>query len=75
MNSHGEQLCFLKERSTEVAVLNMTENIKRNIENRLLTMEILIDLRKACDLVNHDRPLDKLHFYGFRGVPLELRAT
>lgn len=63
---------FLKGNSTKLVVLNMTEKIKRNIEDKTLTMGSFVDLSEAFELINHCMSLNKLCLYGIKGVPLQL---
>lgn len=63
---------FRKGRSCEQALLKAKHEIIDNFEQRLYTIGLFIDLRKAFDSVNNDVLLDKLHDYGIRGVALKL---
>lgn len=66
------QFGFQKNKSTESPALSICELIKNNIESKLLTMGIFIDLRKAFDTINHTLLCNKLERYGIRGVTLDL---
>ena len=63
------QFGFRKGRSTEQAILEMTDQLKTNIDHKKLTCGIFLDLSKAFDTVNHDILLDKMYKYGIRGIP------
>lgn len=67
-----EQYGFCKAKSSETALLEIKEQILDNIENRMLTLGIFLDFRKAFDCVQHDVLLKKLPLYGIRGVALSL---
>ena len=64
------QYGFLKNKSTCDALINLTELIYDGLDNRDYILNILIDLSKAFDTVNHSILIDKLFIYGIRGLPL-----
>lgn len=66
---------FQRGKSTEQALLSIKHDIILNFENRLYTLGLFVDLRKAFDSVCHDVLLTKLQKYGVQGVMLELIAS
>ena len=46
----------------------MTEKIRNALDNKNYTCDVFIDLEKTLDKVNHAIPLDKLKYYGVRGI-------
>lgn len=54
------QYGFQKKKSTEMALLNIKDKIIDNIENKLFTVGLFFDFKKAFDSVKHDILLIKL---------------
>ena len=61
------QFGFRAGHSTTHALLDLTEDIRKNIDNNLFTVGVFIDLQKAFDTVDHNILLEKLNHYGVRG--------
>ena len=54
--------------STVHAALQLTESIYNSIDSKQHCAGVFIDHKKAFDTVNHKLLVDKLSFYGVRGV-------
>ena len=64
------QFGFRKKHSTKLALADLVSDIMEKLDNGFITFGIFIDLRKAFDTINHEILLQKLHYYGIRGLPL-----
>ena len=63
-----QQFGFRKNRSTNMAINDLYCRIVDNLDNKLHTIGIFLDLSKAFDTINHNILLDKLYNYGIRGL-------
>ena len=54
--------------STTHAILNISDTILRNLDEKKHTVSIFLDLSKGFDCVNHEILSKKLYHYGIRGV-------
>ena len=66
MNQFG----FRKNYSTFLALMDLVDNISKNIDEGNYSIGIFLDLSKAFDTIDHIILLDKLCRYGIRGVTL-----
>ena len=70
LNEHNilyeHQYGFRKNHSTEMALLQLAENIYSSINNKEFALGIFLDPSKAFDTVDYTILLDKLHHYGFQ---------
>ena len=55
---------FQRQHSTNLAVTFFTDSVHRAMDNGQLTGSVLIDLRKAFDMVDHSCLLEKLKTKG-----------
>ena len=69
--SFSESFFFRKAHSTETAAISLTDTIRRNIDQGLLTGAVFIDPSKAFDTVDHALLLQKLRYYGIENLELK----
>ena len=62
------QFGFRSGHSTTHALMDLTEDIRKAIDDNMFAVGVFIDLQKAFDTVDHDILLKKLEHYGIRGV-------
>ena len=62
------QFGFRKSHSTNHALIEITEKIRKALDSRKFACGIFVDLQKAFDTVNHEILLKKLEHYGIRGT-------
>ena len=54
-----------------MAVLDLVDKISQKIDSKNYSMGIFINLSKAFDTINYKILIDKLEYYGIRGVALQ----
>ena len=62
------QFGFRSKHSTIHALINITEKVRSALDQNKVSCGIFVDLQKAFDTVNHKILLQKLNYYGFRGI-------
>ena len=62
----NSQYGFRRHHSTELAALELIDQIIRNLEARKPYISLFMDLSKAFDCLNHSILLDKLQHYGIK---------
>ena len=65
------QFGFRKNHSTTLALIEITDNILKDLEEGMHTAGIFIDFKKAFDTVDHNILFSKLEHYGIRGQALD----
>ena len=54
-----------------MAILDLVNTISQKIDSKYYSMGIFIDLSKAFDTINHKILIDKVEYYGIRGIALQ----
>ena len=67
---YKKQFGFRNAHSTSHALISITEEIRKALDNNEFSCGVFLDFQKAFDTVNHKILIDKLHHYGVRGVTL-----
>ena len=57
--------------STSHAFMNLVEEITSSIYAKKISIGVFIDIKKSFDTVNHTLLIDKLEYYGIRGIAQE----
>ena len=65
---YSSQYGFRKLHSTELAGLELTDRLLKDIDDKKLSLAVFMDLSKAFDTLNHQILLKKLNYYGITGV-------
>ena len=66
------QYGFRENHSTQLAAIELHTRIHESLNKKENPFSIFIDLSKAFDLINHEILIDKLKFYGFSGLAINL---
>lgn len=69
------QFGFRENHSTVLALIEITDKIKKHIDKNEFTIGIFLDLCKAFDSVDHSILLSKLKYYGVRGLAYSLLSS
>ena len=68
---YKKQFGFRNSHSTNHALINITEKIKKSLDNNEYSCGVFLDFQKAFDIINHEILLKKLHHYGIRRITNE----
>ena len=68
---YDSQYGFLRNHSTELAAMELTDNVLKDIDYKHITLAIFMDLNKAFDTLDHGILIRKLAHYGINGIALE----
>ena len=64
------QFGFQKNMSTSLAIIEITERIRKSMEEKKVGCGLFVDLSKAFDTINHKILITKMEHYGIRGVAI-----
>ena len=67
----SKQFGFRSKHSTTHALIDLTENIRKALDDKEFACGVFLDFQKAFDTVNHEILLKKLEHYGVRGHALK----
>ena len=66
--TYSLQFGFRQKYSTTHALINLTESIRKTLDEGSFVCGIFVDFQKAFDTVDHKILLHKLKYYGIRSV-------
>ena len=65
------QFGFQKGKSTSLAIMALQHKLINALDAKETPVSVFLDFAKAFDTVNHDILINKLSYYGIRGVQLD----
>jgi retron-type reverse transcriptase len=65
---YEKQYGFQAKHSTQHAIIDIVNNIQNNMDKKMFSCGIFIDLKKAFDTADHTILVHKLQLYSIRGV-------
>jgi len=65
--SNPQQFSFRRNLSTDNAIFNLTHEILKALNNKMMVGSIFFNLEKAFDSINHSLLINKLPLYGITG--------
>ena len=68
---YDSQYGILKNYSTELAAMELTDKVLKDIDDKHITLVIFMDLSKAFDTLDHGILIRKLAHYGINGIALK----
>ena len=70
-----QQYGFRPKHSTELAALNLIDQLTYKLDQNKIPINIYLDLSKAFDTLNHEIIIKKLRYYGVTSMELKLIAN
>ena len=70
-----QQYGFRSNHSTELAALNLVDQLTYKVDRGIIPMNIYMDLSKAFDTLVHEIFIRKLEHYGVKGDAINLIRT
>ena len=61
-----KQFGFRNAHSINHALISITEEIRKTLDNNEFSCGVFLDFQRAFDTVNHKILIDKLHYYDIR---------
>ncbi len=68
---YKHQYGFRSKHSTNHALIDITETVRKGLDDGKIAGGVFVDLQKAFDTVNHEILIEKLRHYGIRGKALD----
>ena len=72
---NDNQYGFRRNRSTTIALFNLSQKVSNFLDNKLSALGIFVDLTKAFDTIDHGILLKKVEYMGVRGIALKWVAS